>query len=103
MMFFPFLISIIATTKLIIDAPTENNIPTFKLSNVLGCINLNIADQIMLTAAIIIKAPSIVLEKYSALVCPKLWLLSAGLAEIINIINATIAPIKLTIDSNASE
>ena len=43
------------------------------------------------------------LEKYSALLWPWAWLSSAGRAAIVNMINATIAPIRFTTDSAASD
>src|SRR5690554_2832374 len=47
--------------------------------------------------------PSSAAEKYSALVWPKWWLWSAGLAAMVSETSATMAATRLTIDSAASD
>src|SRR4030066_1475382 len=54
-------------------------------------------------AAARMSKPSTVLEKYSALPWPYIWLSSGGLAAMINIASATLAPIRFAKDSRASE
>src|SRR5215203_5110419 len=57
----------------------------------------------MLKAAIKIKVPSMPLEKYSALSCPKACSSSAGCAAIFKVKSATIAAARFISDSSASD
>ena len=61
------------------------------------------ADHPMPTAANRIKAPSTLLEKYSAFVCPQACSSSAGFAAIVSIHTAIRAAARFTSDSTASE
>ena len=54
-------------------------------------------------AATKIIIPSAAAEKYSALLCPKWWFLSAGLIATVSATRATIAATRLTSDSAASD
>lgn len=57
----------------------------------------------MTPAATTIMTPSSTAEKYSALVCPKLWPRSAGRAAILSATKAAIAAMRFTDDSAASD
>ena len=57
----------------------------------------------MLAAASTIRPPSIALEKYSALSCPKACSSSAGFSAMVIITRATTAAARFTPDSSASE
>ena len=54
-------------------------------------------------AATKIIIPSMAAEKYSALVWPKWWFLSAGMAATLSAMSTAIAATRLTTDSAASE
>ena len=99
---FPALISTSATAPLSTEAATEiiNPIPTDSR----GCGERSrwSARTTMEIAATKIITPSTAAEKYSALVWPKLWLASAGLAATFSTINATMAATRFTRDSAAS-
>ena len=47
--------------------------------------------------------PSSAAEKYSALLCPKWWFLSAGIATTLSAMSTATAATRLTTDSAASE
>lgn len=61
------------------------------------------AVTMMAPAATKMRMPSTPAEKYSALLCPKLWFLSGGLIATRNATSATTAATRLTTDSAASE
>lgn len=68
-----------------------------------GCRNRSTAVYMMTRAATKIIIPSTAAEKYSALVWPKWWFLSAGIAATLSAMSTAIAATRLTTDSAASE
>ena len=92
-----------ATSPLTTEATTETARPTPTFSRGWGSRNRWIALNRITAAATKIIIPSVAAEKYSALLCPKWWFLSAGRIATVSATSATTAATRLTTDSAASD
>ncbi len=92
-----------ATSPLTTEATTDTASPTPTFSSACGFRNRWIELNRITAAATKIIIPSAAAEKYSALLCPKWWFLSAGLIATVSATSATMAATRLTSDSAASD